>query len=131
MSMEQYDHRAEHLWKEAFTNDPAFSYDDTPISKKVISYFVKRKANEPEVNLVDDKEIVEKTLDYDLMVNVKWLDFNLKRVLRYKKKWYGDADIYKYVVLVDYVDQCKKGKYTKCIISKQEYMLVKPQPKNR
>ena len=126
MSMEQYDHRAEHLWKEAFTNDPAFSYDDTPISKKVISYFVKRKANETEVNLVDDKEIVEKTLDYDLMVNVKWLDFHLKRVLKGKRKFYGDSDLYKYVVLQNYVDQCKKGKYTKCILSWQEMSLLKP-----
>ena len=128
--MESYEERRETGWKTFYGSDPTFEHGESPAAK-VISYFVKRKANEPEVNLVDDKEILEKTLDYDLMVNVKWLDFNLKRVLRYKKKWYGDNDIYKYVVLVNYVDQCKKGKYTKCIISKQEYMMIKPQPKNK
>jgi hypothetical protein len=128
--MESYEERRETGWKTFYGGDPAFVHGESPAAK-VISYFVKRKPNEPEVNLVDDKEIVEKGVDYDLMVNVKWLDFNLKRVLRYKKKWYGDTDIYKYVVLVNYVDQCKKGKYTKCIISKQEYMLVKPQPKKK
>lgn len=55
--MDQYDHRAEHLWREAFKDDTAFNYDDTTLSSKVISYFVERETNEPEVNLLNSKEI--------------------------------------------------------------------------
>lgn len=125
MGMESYEERREIGWKTFYGGDPAFEHGESPAAK-VISYFCKRKTNEPEVNLVDDKEMVEETLDYDLMVNVKWLDFHLKRVLKGKRKFYGDSDLYKYVVLQNYVDQCKKGKYTKCILSWQEMSLLKP-----
>ena len=130
MGMDAYDHRAENLWREAYKNDPCFSYDDTPLSNKVISFFIKRKANEPEINLTNSCALREEVCyNYEYQVDVSWVDSNLKRVLRNKKKFYGDVDLYKYVVLTDYVKQCKDGGYKRCILSWQEMSILKPKKK--
>ena len=127
MSMLQYEDRRENLWRDAYKGDPAFPYDDTPIAK-VTNFFCKRKPNDPEINLTNEKK-VDKDLDFDLELNVEWVDYNLNRTLQYKRKWYGDKDIYQFVALVNYIEQCKGGGYKRCILSKQEYMMIKPNKK--
>ena len=129
MSMESYEERRETGWKTFYGGDPTFEHGESPAAK-VISYFCKRKTNEPEVNLTNNLLLPEEPCyDYEYQVEVVWMEFHLKRVLRGKKKFYGNADLYKYVVLQDYVTQCKLGGYKKALISWQELALLKPRAK--
>lgn len=123
--MDCYDHRKANLWKEAYKNDPTFSYDNTPTAK-VISFFSKRKANDPEINLT--KEYIEKEVDFDIIVNVQWVQHHLDRKITYTRKWY-DYNIYLLGGLQLYMDQCELGGYNKCLLSKAEYMAIKPKIK--
>lgn len=125
MSMAKYEDRRENLWKEAYKNDPAFEHGDSPAAK-VISFFCKRRANEPEVDIT--KQTI-KSVDFSIVCDVEWVSFHLNRTLKYKRKWYGDVDIYKFVALQNYVDQCTDGNFSKCLLSKQEYMSIKPKKK--
>lgn len=122
--MLNYEYRRDNLWKEAYRNDPAFSYDDTPIAD-VVSFFCKRGKGVE----VDITKQTEKVIDFNIVVDVSWLEFHLDRTLRYKKKWYGDQDIYKFVVLQNYVDQCTNGDFSKCLLSKQEWASICPKKK--
>jgi len=124
MSMDNYEKFREVGWK-CYFDDPAFEYGDTPIAK-VHSFFCKRRANEPEVDIT--KQTV-KSVDFDIVCDVEWCRFHLDRTLRYKKKWYGNQDIYKFVALQDYISQCENGNFSKCLLSKQEYMSIKPNKK--
>ncbi len=125
--MQEYEIRREDGWKDFYGKDPAFEHGQSPTAN-VTSFFCKRRSNEP---VITGKvaEIVEESVDFDTMVNVKWVEFHLNRVLKSKRTWYGDEDIYQFVVLVDYLKQCKEGNYRSCLLSWQEMYLLKPRVK--
>lgn len=120
MSMGQYERYREDGWKSYFS-DPAFEHGDTPVAS-VISYFCKRKEGEPEVDIT--KKPIEKVIDYEILCDVEWVKVNLNKTLRYKRKWYGEQDTYKFVALQNYLDQCIGGGYKKCLLSKQEFAMI-------
>lgn len=124
-AMDQYDDRAENLWKDAYKDDPAFAHGEAPAAK-VISFFCKRKPNDPEVNT--SKQTI-KSVDFDILCNIGWCRFHLDRTLKYKRKWYGEQDIYKFVALQDYISQCENGNFSKCLLSKQEFASIAPKRK--
>lgn len=123
--MKDYDNRVEVGWRTFYGDDPAFEHGQSPAAK-VISFFCKRRSNEPEVDIT--KQTI-KSIDYSIICDVEWVEFHLNRTLKYKRKWYGDKDIYNFVALQNYVDQCTDGNFSKCLLSKQEYMSIKPKKK--
>tara|TARA_R110000850_G_scaffold107837_2_gene219640 strand:- start:1916 stop:2293 length:378 start_codon:yes stop_codon:yes gene_type:complete len=125
MSMLQYEKFRDEGWKSYFS-DPAFEHGDTP-KADVISYFCKRKEGEVEVDIT--KKPIEKIVDFEILVDVEYVKVNLNRTLRYKKKWYGEQDTYKFVALQNYLDQCLSGGYKKCLLSKQEFAMIAPKKK--
>lgn len=124
--MKRYEHVREEGWKLLYRDDPAFERGEAPTAD-VISYFVKRAAHEPEVSI--KSTFIEKVFDYDRNVDVSWLKERLNKTLRYKRTWYGDKDIYNFVVLQNYLDQCEQGGYTRCIISSKEMAMLLPKQK--
>lgn len=127
-AMDRYDLRKDEGWRAFYKNDPAFEHGESTTAK-VTSFFCKRRSNEPEVTI--PKEYIEKEVDYEYQVNVEWVSYHLKRVLKNKKKFYGNEDLYQYIVLTDYVKQCEDGRYKQCIISWQELYLLKPKSKKK
>jgi hypothetical protein len=125
--MKQYELIREDGWKLLYKNDPAFPYGgDYPLAK-VHSYFVKRGNNEVEVDV--SKSTPATTPVFDRLVSVAWVEANLNHKLKYKRKWYGDQDIYNFVVLQNYIDQCKSGNYEKCLLSSRELAMILPNKK--
>lgn len=120
-----YEERRNNLWKDAYKDDPAFEAGNTPVAK-VINFFCKRKSNEPEVDITTT---TEKVIDFDIITEVHWVKFHLDRTLKYKRKWYGEQDLYKFVALQDYINQCESGGYSKCLLSKQEWAMIVPKKK--
>lgn len=124
--MKRYERTREEGWRLHYGNDPHFKAGEAPTAD-VISYFVKRKPNEPEVSV--KSTFVEKVFDYDRTVDVSWLKDRFNKTLQYKRTWYGDKDIYNFVVLQNYLDQCESGGYTRCIISNKEMAMLLPNKK--
>lgn len=129
--IESYEERRSHLWKDAYKNAKEFSYDNTPTAK-VISFFCPRKDSDPEINLNVKEGLQSENNDdtiYDKVVNLSWAIERLNKTLQYKRKFYGDKDIYSFVALQNYLDQCKAGGYTKCLLSWQEVYMIKEKAK--
>ena len=122
--MKDYDNRAEVGWKTFYGADPAFEHGESPAAK-VISFFCKRRANEPEVDIT--KQTV-KSVDFDIVCDVEWVDHHLEHKLKYNRKW-TDYNIYLLGNLYLYLQQALDGGYGKMILSKQEYMSIKPKKK--
>jgi hypothetical protein len=127
MGMKDYDHRAEVGWKTFYGQDPAFNHGEAPTAK-VISFFCKRRSDEPEVVLTYTPP---ESIDFDKIVDLKWARERLNKTLQYKKKWFGDDDIYKFVVLQNYLDECFQGNFNKCLLSWQELYMISPKVKTK
>lgn len=121
MSMLGYEERRDHGWRTLYSNDPAFIHGESPTAK-VISYFCKRKTNDPEINITKQ---TEKVIDFTITMDVSWVQFHTERTLKYKRKW-NPYEEYKFIALINYLDQCISGGYKKCLISKQEYASIRP-----
>ena len=124
--MEKYEYRRENLWKDAFKGDPIFEHGDAPKSDKVISFFCKSKPSE--VRIIG-KVAPPPEIEFNKVVDLKWAMSRLNKTLQYKKTWYGDQDIYQYVALQNYLDQCSLGGYSKCVLSWQEVRMISPKAK--
>jgi hypothetical protein len=122
MSMDRYEYIRDNGWKDLYKNDRGFDHGNSPTAK-VISFFCKRRANEVKVSVTKS---TNKIIEFKIIKDVKWVSFHLDKTLKYKRKWYGEQDITKFAALSHYVDQCEGGGYNRCIISTQEYMMIKP-----
>lgn len=121
-----YEKRRTELWRDAYKNAKEFEYDNYPTAK-VVSFFCERKPSDPEIDIT--KHTPQKEVDYDRVVDVSWFKERLNKTLQYKKKWYGDVDIYNFVVLQCYLDQCINGGYTKAVLSTRELAMLLPKKK--
>lgn len=121
-SMEKYRLIEEEGWRLLYKDCPEFPAGETPVAK-VISFFTKSSPKKKD-------EVVETRpppdINYDKVRYVKDVDDALTKALNRKKKFYGDQDLYKYIALQDYVNQCKRGGYDKCILSWQEISMITP-----
>ena len=118
--MVQYESVRENGWRLLYKNDPAFEYNDIPVAK-VISFFLKRRSNEAEVDLTKQTKIL---VDFEIKFDVSWLHHHLDHTIKYKRKW-NDYNLALLGNLQHYLNQCVDGGYKKCILSKQEYMQIK------
>ena len=126
MSMERYELIRDEGYKLLWKNDRAFEHGESPTAK-VISFFCKRKHGDVEVNLKDTNK--KEDISFEILIDLSTVKSRLDKTLRYKKKWYGDQDIYNFVALQNYVDQCESGGYSKCLISKKEFAMISPKKK--
>ncbi len=124
MSMVNYEVRREDGWKDMYKNDIAFDHGESPTAS-VVSFFCKRRSDEPEVVLTYTPEPVE----FNKLVELRWARGRLSKTLQYKKKWFGDDDIYKFVALQSYLDECFNGGFKKCLLSWQELYMITPKVK--
>lgn len=113
---QQYENFRENGWR-CYHNDPAFPHDDTP-NAQVISYFTQGEVYKQNLSSKQD-------ITFDKVCCVKWARQRLNKTLQYKRTWYGDDDVYKFAALENYIDQCEKGGYTKCLLSWQEVYMIK------
>lgn len=127
MSMSKYELIREDGWKLLWRDDKAFEHGEAPIAKPVISYFCKRRESDPVVNIT--KQSLPKEIVYDRVVELSWAEDRLNKTLQYKRKWYGDQDIYQFVVLCDYLQQAKSNGNTKVLLSSRELATLLPNKK--
>ncbi len=122
MSMQHYEERRgeNEGWK-IFNNDIHFPHGESPTAK-MISFFKKRRSNEPVIDLTKQ---TKKIIDFSIMKDVSWLAYHLDRKLKYTRKW-NDYSLAMAGNLQMYVDQCNAGRYKKCILSKQEWAFLQP-----
>lgn len=123
--MEKYNFIKEEGWKLLWRDFPEFQHGEAPIAK-VISFFTKASPKKKD-EVVEIKPPPE--VSYDKVRYVIDVDQALTKTLNRKKKFYGDQDLYKYIALQDYVNQCKMGGYDKCILSWQEISMITPKTK--
>jgi len=115
--------------KRCYFADPIFE-GNAPVAK-VISYFVKKSSSKTQQETPsEDKTVKVDDYTYNQKCCLKWARERLKKTLQYKRKWYGDQDIYKFVALQNYLDQCEAGGYSKCLLSWQEVYMIKEKKKS-
>lgn len=120
MSMEQYEERRKTLYKTAFSTDPVFEYGNYPFSSKVISFFSKRRSDDP---VIDVTKCTPKVVNYEILVDTEYLRDRLNHTIKFKKKW-TEYTIYTLSALQEYLDMCDAGGYKKCILSKAEFATI-------
>jgi hypothetical protein len=122
--VEKYEYFREEGWK-CYFNDIAFPNGDAPPAK-VISYFIKSDRGKSLAEGVSEENTLKREdITFDKVCSLEWATERLNRTLQYKRKWYGDKDIYNFAVLQNYLDQCKLGGYSKCLLSWQEVYMIK------
>lgn len=124
--MISYENRRDQLWKDAYKNAIEFEHGDSP-KANVVSFFCKRKENDPEINLKGglQSENPYDSITFDRLNDVSFLEERLNHVLRYTKKW-NNYNTYLCIALQEYLKQCKDGGFSKCILSVQELALLLP-----
>ena len=122
--MKDYDNRAEVGWRTFYGDDPAFEHGQSPAAK-VVSFFCKRRANESEVDIT--KQTI-KSVDFDIVCDVEYIAYHLDHKLKHTRKW-NDYNLALLGNLQHYLNQCVDGGYGKMILSKQEWMAIKPKKK--
>ena len=124
--MEKYRFIEEEGWKLLWRDCPEYKHGEAPIAK-VISFFT--KSSPKKIGDVDQVIKPPPEINYDKVRYVRDVDDALTKTLNRKKKFYGDQDLYKYIALQDYVNQCKMGGYDKCLLSWQEISMITPKTK--
>ncbi|ATN93540.1 hypothetical protein [Pseudoalteromonas phage J2-1_QLiu-2017] len=112
-----------------FADDPVFEPNDYPFPK-MVSFFVKQNGKPVIVNRDVNGNIIypDTSPDFTIQVGVDWFEENLKRTIRYKKKW-TEYDKDQLGNLLLYLEQIKSNGFRAGILSKQEFAAIAPKKK--
>ncbi len=113
-----YEEKHEKLRKDLWSPD-----DEHPV--RVVSFFCKRKSNEPEIT---GKVFKAHETQFELVCDVSKVIALLNAKMRYKRSW-KEHEVYDYGVLLDYLTYCQDGGYKKCLLSKKEWAILQPNKK--